>query len=115
MFLRAHNVGAGTIAAWPAIPILINFTALFLCFLYLSAYVIRLGFRPLNWIVGIVLSLGLAYVGIHGLQYAVTDGQSAWFLSLFLAGFSNILGAVNYLATIVKLRCPGMTMFRMPL
>src|SRR5439155_7463029 len=56
-----------------------------------------------------------AYLGIHGLQYAVTDGQSAWFLSLFLAGFSNILGAVNYLATIIKLRCPGMTMFRLPL
>src|SRR3954452_18798735 len=25
------------------------------------------------------------------------------------------MGAVNYLATIIKLRCPGMTMFRMPL
>src|SRR6476659_4983702 len=25
------------------------------------------------------------------------------------------MGAVNYLATIIRLRCPGMTMFRMPL
>ena len=25
------------------------------------------------------------------------------------------MGAVNYLTTIIKLRCPGMTMFRMPL
>src|SRR6185436_3118716 len=30
-------------------------------------------------------------------------------------GFSSLMGAVNYLTTIIKLRCPGMTMFRMPL
>src|SRR6185503_18464519 len=37
------------------------------------------------------------------------------FLSIFILGFSSIMGAVNYLTTIIKLRCPGMTMFRMPL
>jgi cytochrome c oxidase subunit 1 len=114
-YLRNHDVAAGTMSAWTAIPLLLNFTALFLCFLYICAYVVRLGFRPLNWVLGIVISLGLAYVGIHGLQHAVFDGQSSWFLAILLLGFSSILGAVNYLATIVKLRCPGMTMFRMPL
>jgi cytochrome c oxidase subunit 1 len=56
-----------------------------------------------------------AYYTCKFVQYLVFDGQSAWFLSLFLLGFSSIMGAVNYLTTVVKLRSPGMTMFRMPL
>jgi len=75
----------------------------------------KTGRHRVNWLLGIVSSAGLALVANWGLQKAVFDGQSAWFLSLFFIGFSSILGAVNYLATIVKLRCPGMTMFRMPL
>ena len=37
------------------------------------------------------------------------------FLSLILLGFTSLMGVVNYLTTIIKLRAPGMTMFRMPL
>ena len=89
--------------------------ALFLSFVYICAYYVHLGFRPLNWLVTFLLSaVGAYYVG-KGVQYLVFDGQSAWFFSLFILGFSSIMGAVNYLATVVKLRCPGMTMFRMPL
>src|SRR5213075_1967538 len=55
------------------------------------------------------------YFMLQGVQRAAFDGQAAWFLSLIILGFSSIMGAVNYLATITKLRCPGMTMFRMPL
>jgi cytochrome c oxidase subunit 1 len=42
-------------------------------------------------------------------------GQIMWILSLALFGFSSILGAVNYITTILMLRAPGMTLFRMPL
>ena len=34
---------------------------------------------------------------------------------IFLAGFSSILGGLNFLVTIVKLRAPGMTWSRLPL
>ncbi|MDB5358031.1 MAG: Cytochrome-c oxidase [Phycisphaerales bacterium] len=100
---------------WPALSVLTVAIALFLCFLYLCAYAVNTGVRPLNWGLSLVIAGVGAFYAVKGVQYLVFDGQSAWFLSLFILGFSSIMGAVNYLTTIVKLRCPGMTMFRMPL
>ena len=34
---------------------------------------------------------------------------------LGLSGFGTILGAVNFITTIITMRAPGMTMFRMPI
>ncbi len=42
-------------------------------------------------------------------------GQSAWAVGIFGNGLAAIAGAFNYLTTIVNMRCPGMTMFRLPL
>ncbi|HTL52391.1 MAG TPA: cbb3-type cytochrome c oxidase subunit I [Planctomycetota bacterium] len=42
-------------------------------------------------------------------------GQTLWLIGVFLLGFSSITGAVNYVTTVLKMRAPGMTMFRMPL
>jgi heme/copper-type cytochrome/quinol oxidase subunit 1 len=83
--------------------------------LILTAVGIGLVCRSINAAVSGVISVPAALVLNWVLQKAAFDGQSCWFLSIFLLGFSSILGAVNYLSTIVKLRCPGMTMFRMPL
>jgi len=46
-----------------------------------------------------------------------TPGPAADFviLSMHIAGASSILGAINFIATILNMRAPGMTMFRMPL
>ncbi|GAB3444024.1 cytochrome c oxidase subunit I [Phycicoccus ginsengisoli] len=41
-------------------------------------------------------------------------GGDLWVFGLALGGFGTILGAVNFITTIVCLRAPGMTMFRMP-
>ncbi|RLU92049.1 cytochrome c oxidase subunit I [Streptomyces griseocarneus] len=41
-------------------------------------------------------------------------GTDMWIMGLALAGFGTILGAVNFLTTIIGMRAPGMTMFRMP-
>ena len=42
-------------------------------------------------------------------------GQTLWCLSLFVLGISSTMGAVNYIATIITLRAPGMGYFDMPL
>lgn len=42
-------------------------------------------------------------------------GQALWALSLTILGFSSLAGSVNYITTIVNMRAPGMTYFRMPL
>jgi len=42
-------------------------------------------------------------------------GQVCWLLGVLLVGTSSILGSLNYITTIVKMRAPGMGFFRMPL
>jgi len=42
-------------------------------------------------------------------------GQTLWTISLLLVGTSSLLGAINYITTIVTLRAPGMSMFRLPM
>jgi cytochrome c oxidase subunit 1 len=42
-------------------------------------------------------------------------GQILWVTSVLLVGTSSILGGINFVATILRLRAPGMTFFRLPL
>jgi cytochrome c oxidase subunit 1 len=42
-------------------------------------------------------------------------GTDLWLVAVLLIGTSSILGGVNFLVTIFKMRAPGMTMFRMPI
>ncbi len=42
-------------------------------------------------------------------------GQTYWYISLLFVGVSSMMGSVNYIATIINCRAPGMTMFRMPM
>jgi cytochrome c oxidase subunit 1 len=42
-------------------------------------------------------------------------GQDLWIMALVLIGTSSILGSINFLVTIFKMRAPGMTLFRMPI
>lgn len=42
-------------------------------------------------------------------------GGDLWIMGLYLLGLSSILGSVNFVTTIITLRTPGMTMFRMPI
>ncbi len=42
------------------------------------------------------------------------NGQFLWLLAVALSGISSILGAVNIVTTIIRMRAPGMTFFRMP-
>ncbi|MCB2177066.1 MAG: cytochrome c oxidase subunit I [Actinomycetales bacterium] len=42
-------------------------------------------------------------------------GGDLWVFGLALGGFGTILGAVNFITTVLTMRAPGMTMFRMPI
>jgi cytochrome c oxidase subunit 1 len=42
-------------------------------------------------------------------------GQTLWSVAIFLAGSSSVMGAVNYITTVLRERAPGMTFFRLPL
>ncbi len=42
-------------------------------------------------------------------------GEDLWILGLLIVGISSLLGAINFLVTILRLRAPGMTMTRIPI
>jgi cytochrome c oxidase subunit 1 len=42
-------------------------------------------------------------------------GAQFFYLGVFFVGLSSILGSVNFITTIFKLRAPGMSLFRMPI
>src|SRR2546426_12556686 len=42
------------------------------------------------------------------------SGQDLWTAGLILVGTASILGGINFVVTILRMRAPGMTMMRMP-
>src|SRR3954463_15519940 len=56
-----------------------------------------------------------AYAPLSNTTFTPGLGGNLWVFGLALAGFGTILGAVNFITTIICMRAPGMTMFRMPL
>src|SRR6516162_8906397 len=42
-------------------------------------------------------------------------GQVLWLSALLFVGVSSMMGSVNYITTIINMRAPGMTLFRMPM
>jgi cytochrome c oxidase subunit I len=45
----------------------------------------------------------------------IFNGQTLWLVAVMIVGFSSVFGSLNYVVTIIKMRAPGMHMFRMPL
>ena len=56
-----------------------------------------------------------AYTPLSTAQHSPGVGANLWVVGLAVSGLGTILGAVNLITTIVTLRAPGMTMFRMPI
>jgi cytochrome c oxidase subunit I len=55
------------------------------------------------------------YTPLSTSAHSPGPGGDMWVLGLVLSGLGTILGAVNMITTILTLRAPGMTMFRMPI
>src|SRR6201995_1154441 len=56
-----------------------------------------------------------AYAPLNSSLYSPGTGADLWIFGLTLSGLGTIVGGVNLVITILTLRAPGMTMFRMPI
>jgi cytochrome c oxidase subunit 1 len=56
-----------------------------------------------------------AYAPLNSAYRSPGAGGDLWVMGLVVTGVSTTLGAVNFITTILCLRAPGMTMFRMPI
>ena len=56
-----------------------------------------------------------AYAPLSNATFSPGIGGDLWVFGLALGGFGTIMGGVNFITTILTMRAPGMTMFRMPI
>ena len=56
----------------------------------------------------------LSYAPLAGLAYSPDTGVDYYLWSLQIAGVGTTLSAINMVATVIKMRAPGMTMMKMP-
>ena len=74
----------------------------------LASFFVVGGAAAAGWTSYTPLSGPAVYTGVEW-------GISLWVLSLFVLAFSSLMGSINYITTVVNMRAPGMTYFRMPL
>jgi cytochrome c oxidase subunit 1 len=74
----------------------------------LSAFFVPGGPAAAGWTGYAPLSARTQYTGVDW-------GQNLWIISLLILSASSLMGSINYITTIVNMRAPGMTYFRMPL
>ncbi|MFB9675511.1 aa3-type cytochrome oxidase subunit I [Streptosporangium vulgare] len=55
------------------------------------------------------------YPPLSTATYSPQAGGDLWIVGLTMSGLGTILGSVNFITTIICMRAPGMTMFRMPI
>jgi cytochrome c oxidase subunit 1 len=56
-----------------------------------------------------------AYTPLSDISYTPGLGADLWIAAVLITGVAGVLSAVNILTTIISLRAPGMTMFRLPI
>jgi len=54
-----------------------------------------------------------AYAPLNNAVFSPGSGPNLWIFGIALSGIGTVLGAVNLITTMITLRAPGMTMFRM--
>jgi len=57
----------------------------------------------------------LAYPPLSGPEYSPGEGIDYWIWIVQIAGIGSTMAGINFLVTILKMRCPGMTYMKMPI
>ncbi|MEV8528554.1 cytochrome c oxidase subunit I [Streptomyces sp. NPDC052000] len=91
--------------AFPRLNMLAYWLFLFGGLIVLGSLLLPTGPASFGW---------FAYAPLNSLTRSPGAGADLWIMGLALSGFGTILGSVNFLTTIIGMRAPGMTMFRMP-
>jgi len=69
----------------------------------------------ISLIIGVFAGTGWsAYPPLAGLKYNPGVGVDYWIWSVQISGIGSLLSGINFLVTILKMRCPGMTFKKMP-
>ena len=56
-----------------------------------------------------------AYPPLSGVEHSPGVGGDLWIMGLAVSGLGTILGGVNMITTVICMRAPGMTMWRLPI
>ncbi|MCI0384554.1 cytochrome c oxidase subunit I [Streptomyces sp. CNQ085] len=99
------QIGAPDVA-FPRLNMFAYWLYLFGGLIALSAYLTPDGAADFGW---------TAYTPLSDDIRTPQVGGDLWIMGFGLGGFGTILGAVNFITTIICMRAPGMTMFRMPI
>lgn len=98
------QIGAPDVA-FPRLNMLSYWLFLFGGLMVLGSLLVPSGPASFGW---------FAYAPLNSMERSPGIGADLWIMGLALSGFGTILGSVNFLTTIIGMRAPGMTMFRMP-
>ncbi|MEU5716344.1 cytochrome c oxidase subunit I [Streptomyces sp. NPDC020403] len=99
------QIGAPDVA-FPRLNAFTYWVYLFGGLMVVAGFLTAHGAAPFGW---------FAYAPLNGSRFSPSSGADLWVMGLVVAGLSTILGSVNFITTIVCLRAPGMTLFRMPI
>ncbi|WP_340400346.1 cytochrome c oxidase subunit I [Paenibacillus sp. FSL H8-0079] len=70
----------------------------------------------LSWVMGGAPDAGwTSYTPLSGSEYSGTHGVDFYTIGLQIAGLGTLIGGINFLATIITMRAPGMSYMRMPM
>ncbi|MGR3912114.1 MAG: cbb3-type cytochrome c oxidase subunit I [Candidatus Rhabdochlamydia sp.] len=72
-------------------------------------------FILVSLVIGVFAGTGwTAYPPLSTLEYSPGVGVDYWLWSVQISGVGTLLSGINFLVTILKMRCPGMTLMKMP-
>jgi cytochrome c oxidase subunit 1 len=94
--------------AFPRLNMISFWTGAVAGVLMLAGFFVPGGHADAGWTSYAPLSAVPTYSGVNW-------GQNLWCISLIVLGASSMMGAINYITTVINMRAPGMTFFRMPL
>ncbi len=106
-FLIPLQVGARDMA-FPFLNMLSFWTTVLAAVIMMAGFFVPGGHAAGGWTAYAPLTARAVYTGVNW-------GQILWSVSLIVLGFASVMGSINYITTIVNIRAPGMTFFRLPL